>query len=128
MLLRKMIVATLVTSLKNVVIIVARIIKIFRVIQEKTKEPMDRMVVEIYVMNVAIQFKNILNMVTDVLVSKMEMAVVLYIIIIQEIIPGEDQNHIRIRVRTVIVLHVKEQVITLIVREAIFKTQQHTME
>ena len=98
MLLRKMIVATLVTSLKNVVIIVARIIKIFRVIQEKTKEPMDRMVVEIYVMNVAIQFKNILNMVTDVLVSKMEMAVVLYIIIIQEIIPGEDQNHIRIRV------------------------------
>lgn len=128
MLLRKMIVATLVTSLKNVVIIVARIIKIFRVIQEKTKEPMDRMVVEIYVMNVAIQFKNILNMVTDVLVSKMEMAVVLYIIIIQEIIPGEDQNHIRIRVRTVIVLHVKEQVITLIVREAIFKTQQHAME
>ena len=75
MLPRKMIVATLVTSLKNVVIIVARIIKIFRVIQEKTKEPMDRMVVEIYVMNVAIQFKNILNMVTDVLVSKMEMAV-----------------------------------------------------
>lgn len=128
MLLRKMIVATLVTSLKNVVIIVARIIKILRVIQEKTKEPMDRMVVEIYVMNVAIQFKNILNMVTDVLVSKMEMAVVLYIIIIQEIIPGEDQNHIRIRVRTVIVLHVKEQVITLIVREAIFKTQQHAME
>lgn len=128
MLPRKMIVATLVTSLKNVVIIVARIIKIFRVIQEKTKEPMDRMVVEIYVMNVAIQFKNILNMVTDVLVSKMEMAVVLYIIIIQEIIPGEDQNHIRIRVRTVIVLHVKEQVITLIVREAIFKTQQHAME
>ena len=128
MLPRKMIVATLVTSLKNVVIIVARIIKILRVIQEKTKEPMDRMVVEIYVMNVAIQFKNILNMVTDVLVSKMEMAVVLYIIIIQEIIPGEDQNHIRIRVRTVIVLHVKEQVITLIVREAIFKTQQHAME
>lgn len=128
MLPRKMIVATLVTSLKNVVIIVARIIKIFRVIQEKTKEPMDRMVVEIYVMNVAIQFKNILNMVTDVLVSKMETAVVLYIIIIQEIIPGEDQNHIRIRVRTVIVLHVKEQVITLIVREAIFKTQQHAME
>lgn len=128
MLLRKMIVATLVTSLKNVVIIVARIIKIFRVIQEKTKELMDRMDVEIYVMNVAIQFKNILNMVTDVLVSKMEMAVVLYIIIIQEIIPGEDQNHIRIRVRTVIVLHVKEQVITLIVREAIFKTQQHAME
>lgn len=128
MLPRKMIVATLVTSLKNVVIIVARIIKIFRVIQEKTKELMDRMDVEIYVMNVAIQFKNILNMVTDVLVSKMEMAVVLYIIIIQEIIPGEDQNHIRIRVRTVIVLHVKEQVITLIVREAIFKTQQHAME
>lgn len=128
MLPRKMIVATLVTSLKNVVIIGARIIKIFRVIQEKTKEPMDRMVVGIYVMNVAIQFKNILNMVTDVLVSKMEMAVVLYIIIIQEIIPGEDQNHIRIRVRTVIVLHVKEQVITLIVRETIFKTQQHAME